>query len=161
MKIVVEGYDGTGKSTLVDSLAKKFHLSKDTAGGPPPSSTIALIDSQYQLYSDNIVWDRITPISRMAYEEYRIENKSEWEEYKLILAELIRQKTIFIWCNHVFDVHILKEHDTPEHIEYITKNKAQILKRYEEIFSIIPYHIVYNAKSCTLEYVLCQLNHRL
>ena len=157
MKIVVEGYDSTGKSTLVDILAKKLHLAKNTAGGPPPSSTIALIDSQYQLYSDNIVWDRITPISRMAYEPLNKNNIEEWREYKLIIAEMIRQKTIFIWSNHVFDIHILKEHDTKEHIKYITDNKKIILKRYEEIFSIIPHHLVYNAAACTPEYILCQI----
>lgn len=157
MKIIVEGFDGSGKSTLCERLSSEFKLPIRVAGGPPKDHDVAQNLSLIQLQSKDVIWDRITPISEMAYKGLDNIPRYVLNFYKQVIGKYIQEKTIFIWCNHIFPVHIIKDHDTKEHLEYINTQKENIIHRYNDIFSMIPYHLTFNAEYCIEEYIICQI----
>lgn len=142
MKIVVEGFDNSGKSTLINKLAKTFKLDIHWAGGPPKNHVIALSDSTTQLSMEDIIHDRITPISRQCYESPEA-IKPEMIFLPGILKNFIRCKSKFIYCTGKGIEHMLSECDSDDHLTYITENEVVIKLRYEHLFESIP-HIKYD-----------------
>lgn len=158
MKIVVEGYDATGKSTLAQALAEMLGLDLVEAGPKPPSDLDAICDGINQLRMKNVVHSRITPVSRQAYQfdisDYHRSTLSD------ILARFVDIGAIFIYCvNTDNEDHELKDYDTPEHIEHITSNKSTICEHYDVLMEGIP-HIRYDFRVNTIEEVLCKIADR-
>ena len=155
MKIVVEGYDASGKSTLAKALAEKYGLSLVEAGPKPPSNLDAIADSVIQSRMDNVVHSRITPISRQAYQ---LDNSAiHIAHLKAALKRFIDKNTVFIRCTGVADVHEIKDYDTKEHLEYLEKNEISIRTNYSRLFVEIP-HFDYNFRRDTIGDVICYIN---
>ncbi len=138
MKIVVEGYDNTGKSTLISELALKLKLDVHWAGGPPKNRLIALIDSHNQLMMSNTIHDRITPISRVCYED-PASIPTEVVPLSKILGQFINNDALFIHCVGDGGEHKLSDCDNKDHLKYIQDNEEMIRLRYEMNFQIIPH----------------------
>lgn len=155
MKIVVEGYDASGKSTLAKALAEKYGLSLVEAGPKPPSNLDAIADSDIQARMDNVVHSRITPISRQAYQ---FDNSPIHVAHLRAAFKMFQDKdTIFIFCVGVADEHEVKDYDTEEHLIFLKNNEERIRENYWRLFTYIP-HIKYNFKTDKLEDILCHID---
>jgi thymidylate kinase len=154
MKIVIEGYDSTGKSTLAKALAERLGLEVLEAGPKPESEAAAIADALYQLNAKGVINCRITPLSNLAYQT----NISPGTRLQLwrVVSDYIRCGTIFIHCTSESGAHDIKDYDTTEHLDYIEKNKDAIRVRYEALFSLIP-HFTYDMNTDSMEDMVCKI----
>lgn len=133
--IIVEGFDCMGKSTLIDKLSEAFPLKVYQAGGPPRNKEHAIQCCRDQLGRSNYgtIFDRVTPISNACYAD-----KLDDTTYRTALTALCKT-CIVIYCKTTWvnDDHVIKDHDTPEHIEYINRNRVDICKRYDTLMKCI------------------------
>ena len=128
--IILEGIDGTGKSTLALALAEKLGFAIVHAGGPPGSDSEAIrccVSQQDYIDSGDWILDRVTPISRQCYElhigdDHRMELQTS---LKRMLDDVV-----VIWCDTNVRHHEVKEHDTEEHIKHIADNHDEIQRNY-------------------------------
>mgnify|MGYP005841666411 CR=1 FL=1 len=157
MRIVVEGYDASGKSTLAQALANKLGLGVHEAGPKPKDDDHAISQSLNQLSLDNKVLCRITPISRQAYQLDR--SLSHYVELQNLVKKLVNDHTIFIFCTGEADNHVVKDHDTLEHLEYLDEYGETIKQRYEDIFQSID-HYKYDFKIDDMEKFVCKIQQR-
>lgn len=78
MRIIIEGCDGTGKTTLVDGLAKEFNLGKIHISNKDPND----LDFYYQfLRKDDVIFDR-NLIGEMIYPKI-FNRPQKLKEYEL------------------------------------------------------------------------------
>jgi len=151
--IIVEGYDGCGKSTLARRLGGFFGLGVHMIGGPPKSDEQASTMANYQLAiaeHSNVVFDRITPLSRLCYEE-GLDDRHVAVMYAYMDA--IIRHSIVIWATVPKVKHEWKEYDTKDHINKILANEENIKHKYHEIMDTIP-HIHYDYTEMSFEDLL-------
>ena len=105
------------------------------AGPPPINADHAYVCSRYQMswmtYRPSI-FDRITPISRICYEQ----TLSEGEKFYLEeFLDAMVDKCIFVYCKPptVAVEETIKPHDTEAHIREVTKYRSQILANYQRL----------------------------
>ncbi len=78
MRIIIEGCDGTGKTTLVDGLAKEYNLGKIHISNKDPND----LDFYYQfLRKDDVIFDR-NLIGEMIYPKI-FNRPQKLKEYEL------------------------------------------------------------------------------
>lgn len=141
--IILEGFDGAGKSTLAAKL--KFPVKH--AGGPPKTllDLISNLKSQSEWCGQRVILDRVTCISHQVY------GNAMWDPKLLhCLREMMKCKnTVLVYCrppNEVlldFSKHEVKGHDSTEHLEMIEKEALTFISRYDEIMSQTP-HVKYD-----------------
>jgi len=150
MRIILEGLDASGKSTLGAFLSKELDLPIRYAGGPPGNRDIVVERCIEQHQYDDCIFDRVTSISERAY---RIDISDDlYDELSTFTEMLISRGCLVVWCTGCGN-HELKGHDTEEHVRHITENADIIAKRYIKIFRDIPY-FSFNFKFQKMEEVL-------
>ena len=98
MIIIIEGVDGTGKSTIVNELVNKGF---ETTHNPYDYKTINVFDKYYRSINDikpyvNIVFDR-SFFSEIVYGRvYRNRSRITQEEFRLLLSLLELKKSVLI-----------------------------------------------------------------
>lgn len=159
MKIVVEGFDGTGKSTVVEALVETLGLPVLAAGPAPPSDSLAIIDSLVQLFEEPVIHDRITPISRLAYQlDLSVGHRAEMQE----ILKFFKINSIFVFCVNTDndENHKVKDYDTPSHLRHISENKGIICENYERLFANIV-HFRYDFRLTSTEELVCGIKKML
>lgn len=143
MAIILEGFDNSGKSTL----AKRLGLPIIHAGGAPKT------DEQLQQYLADqakyadraVVLDRVSCISHQVYGN------------NMLNSNLMRHLKDFTQNDHVvlvycrppveimtnFTSHIVKDHDSIEHLEDIMQNAQTYIDRYDGIMAYVS-HVKYD-----------------
>lgn len=147
MAIIIEGPDNSGKTTLCEQLSKKLMMPVFHAGGPPASNSLALklCAEQTEFLYQNVILDRITPISRQIYEN-RFRDPELNDRLKAMLA--VPYCTL-IYCRppneKLMDMsnHEVKPHDTPEHLAYVLENHHNFIELYDRMMAGIP-HVIYD-----------------
>lgn len=91
MNIIIEGYDGTGKSTLAKKLAKKLGLKYQHQSEPK-----TYLEYIKDLSKDNTIFDRFF-LGQFVYNT-EDERKLTLDELKKLVKE-INSNTIFIYVN--------------------------------------------------------------
>lgn len=133
MAIILEGFDGAGKSTLASKL--KFPVLH--AGGPPKNNDQLKANLSEQLVScsGRVILDRVTALSHQIYGGLYGDPRLEF----YIRAMLDMPKTVLVYCrppDHVllnFSKHEVKAHDTPEHLLNIEANARAYINLYDEL----------------------------
>lgn len=142
MAIILEGFDNSGKSTLAGSLTWPVVHS-----GPRPETPRDLIRNlmvQHRIVHKDIVLDRITAISDMAYNPRPSRILSL---YLMLMAK--HPKATIIYCRPPmekildFSQHEVKGYDDDTWIQYIQENASVIVARYDDIMSTLP-HLVFD-----------------
>lgn len=130
MNIVVEGADGSGKSTLVDFLAQSLKWPVVHSEGPTKTADELNARAMRFLAQDRVIFDRHCIVSERVYGTMRgnVMTKPKHE------FAFHHQKNLIIYCRFAgpLDEHVAKEHDTREHLDMIQRNHQRILAAYDE-----------------------------
>lgn len=141
--IILEGFDGAGKSTLATKL--KFPIKH--AGGPPKTLEQLkknLMDQMLEC-GNKVILDRITCISHQVYGD----NMFDPRLMAYLHSMMDCKNTVLVYCrppDHVlmdFSKHEVKDHDTEEHIEDLKRNMATYIDRYDQLMSKVT-HVRYD-----------------
>ena len=150
MKIILEGVNGCGKSMLSLALQEKYDLEIRHPGPRPTSNSAAINDCKEQLKLKSVILDRVTPISRLTYEDLDNMKTAHYNELMRYLS-LMKKECIFIHCTGEGN-HALKDYYTESHIKRITRDHNFIKNRYFELFKKIK-HFEYDFNQNSLEEV--------
>lgn len=151
--ILIEGPDNSGKSTLVEQLTVEFNLFKcDRPHGPPKTPEELYnrtMDVQNFYKSRMFIMDRNPIIGENIYGPI-LRNQNMWdlipEEDKLdceanFFSKIIGHTIFLIYCRPPREVlldlstHQVKDYDTKEHLESLSKNKSRIVDAYDRFMS--------------------------
>lgn len=150
--IIVEGPDGSGKSTLVKKLQLMLDIKEVVKWNTPPESPEELEENMYwskALVKTEVIQDRSPWITEPIY--HTIErgkvNLDEWLSY-LKGALLLRSKLIY--CRP--PIGVIKEHaskprspcDTPEHLEMIRDNVDNLVRLYDSFIGHLKPVLIYD-----------------
>ena len=136
MKIVLEGMDASGKSTLSEFLSVNLNLPIIHPGGPPSDDHDALMGCIKQALQNDCIYDRVTCISRQAYQLDR--SQHHYEVLNIYLKEMVSNDAVFIFCVGK-GPHEVKDRDSEELMNHISENYDTIVSRYEDIFKRVPH----------------------
>lgn len=143
MAIILEGFDNSGKSTL----AKRLGLQIIHAGGAPKT------DEQLQQYlvdqakyaDQAVVLDRVSCISHQVYGN----NMLNSHLMKHLRDFTCNEKVVLVYCRPPTEVmknfgnHIIKDHDSMDHLEDIMRNAQTYIDRYDGLMACIS-HVKYD-----------------
>lgn len=143
MAIILEGFDGAGKSTL----ASKLRFPVKHAGGPPKDEAAlkACLVDQMMDCGLRVVRDRVTCISHQVYGNAMFDPML----MKALHAMLDCKNTVLVYCRPPDDIaldftrHTIVEHDTAEHVAMVRANAQTFLERYDELMSKVT-HVRYD-----------------
>lgn len=140
--IIIEGMDNSGKSTLAVHLAKRFNFKVQESEGPPKSAEE--INERIRGYNNlqDTVFVRHPVISNAIYAMFRPEGNPILPE---LTNEFYAGQHLIIYCDPMergLASHVLKDHDTPEHIAMVTARRAELVDAYRE-WAIKHAHIIY------------------
>lgn len=145
--ILVEGPDNSGKSTLIEQLAKEFDLFKcDRPHGPPKTPEELLnrtLDVQNFYKSKMVIMDRNPVIGESIYGPI-LRGHNMWDDLdeKMnceaeLFSKLLSGTIFLIYCRPPretlldLSTHQVKDYDTREHLESLSKNKSKIVDAYD------------------------------
>lgn len=146
MGIIVEGFDGSGKTTLVKYLSDKYNMKKYWSGGPAGSILNAKKYCDEQLTMSSTVFDRVTCISEQCYNLDLAGISSNM--LSLYLGRMIEYNLI-IYCTGIGE-ESTDGFNKPGHGDFVANNIDMIKTNYVILMSITP-HIEYDFKKDKLE----------
>lgn len=141
--IILEGMDNSGKSTL----AAKFGLEVIHPGPPPKTwgEEQNCLNEQLKNARLPVVMDRVTCISSQVYKN-RLFDKLYMDFLDRMLAT---PHCVLVYCRPPdevvlnFDTHVVKAHDTKEHLQKVKDNAKRYLESYDKVMYNLP-HLKYN-----------------
>ena len=143
MAIILEGFDGAGKSTLASKL--KFPVKH--AGGPPKTleQLKKNLREQMEECGNRVILDRVTCISHQVYGGNMYDNSL----MAYLHAMMDCKNSVLVYCRPPdevlfdFSKHEVKEHDSAEHIEDLKQNMRTYIDRYDQLMSKVT-HVRYD-----------------
>lgn len=141
--IIIEGMDNSGKSTLARYIAERCGLRVQESEGPPRSPEE--INERCRRYEtlQNTLLVRHPAVSNAIYGHFRPEGDPITAD---IREQFYGAGHLIIYCDPVDrdldDGHVVKDHDTPEHLAMLRAQKAEILELYRG-WAVRHAHIVY------------------
>lgn len=140
--IILEGFDGAGKSTLASRLSKKFNLVSYHAGGKPLSEIHKneCIRVQRAISDFPVIHDRVTCVSTFCYE--MLMSKPDGHDMVYHAKRLLdyNPNTIYVYCRHeekYEQAHEIKDYDSNEHLAYIAANRKRIIEHYDMMYRFL------------------------
>jgi hypothetical protein len=145
MNIIVEGPDGAGKSTLCQFLSTR--LGRLVIGGEGPSRHIGDFDLRISrlLRCQEVIFDRHPAVSGPLYNKFR-EGPQDWPSVES-LRDFYSSSPIFLYCHPTEATQHNADNaavDTPEYLEWLTKNELGIRQEYER-WALHHSHLTYRA----------------
>ncbi|MAE84328.1 MAG: hypothetical protein CMB80_16420, partial [Flammeovirgaceae bacterium] len=97
-KIIVEGFDGGGKSTIVKALSEALHQEAFYNKGPPGTvlNAIEFVQRHFEMVHNHVIMDRVTCISEYCYGFDRLSDMDE--RWLLVTAQLTTKDVSIVWC---------------------------------------------------------------
>lgn len=147
--IVVEGYDCSGKSTLVgklDAWTDNFYAIKHSGGPPTDLNHVrrCLARCLHRM-SYHVIQDRVTQVSESVY---GIIVRPAMSALALSRIGDLRHARLLIYCRPdratILDTlgrHKAKAHDTPEHIEHVLAHATTMINIYDTIIEMARQHV--------------------
>lgn len=148
---IVEGPDGSGKSTFAKELSEKSGLEIHSWDGPPKTKKefeIRLNTSKY-LFDKLIIQDRSPWISEPIY-GFLERNEQPWLSWSDSLQILSQSRVTVIYCRPPNFVILnnchndLKIYDTPKRIEWITKYLDALITLYDRYMKTLKPYATYD-----------------
>lgn len=150
MRIILEGPDGSGKSSLAKQLSKDLNMSEFWSAGPPGDILRVKRCCIKQFEMKDTIFDRVTCISEQCYNINISQLRSQLLNYYLFK---MLEDSIIIYCT------ALVEESTDglrneEHDKLVRDNFEEIKLRYKNIMLNIK-HIEYNFQTDNYGSLLC------
>ena len=125
MIIVIEGPDGSGKSTLALKLQKALSWPIQPSEGPEKYPGEIETRCQKYLSMDRTLFDRHPCVSQNIYGRYR--------GRLVTTGSFYTSNPFLIYCpgDGLLTGHVVKEHDSPEHLEMLDKHHHSICQDYD------------------------------
>lgn len=156
MRIILEGPDGLGKSSLSKELSRDLHKLVFWSAGPPGTFDAVRKCCEDQFNMKNKIFDRVTCISERCY-NMNISTRHKKLLHKFRNATI--KNSIVIYCTA-----LVPEADdglrNKEHDKMVRDNFEEIKRRYKNLMSIIP-HIKYNFQTTKYEDLLCLIERNI
>lgn len=143
--IILEGPDGTGKSTLAAALSSRFNIGHIQIGGNPgPLDQVLQYCEECLLrVTDPVIQDRVTPISEYVYSQifprpYLVKPVQQFlREY--YIQSIIELNPIIVYCRvedltkvtHTPSDSII---DVPSYLKAVTLNLSNLRQAYDKLF---------------------------
>lgn len=140
--IIIEGMDNSGKSTLALAIAKRLNMNVQESEGPPRSSQE--INDRCRRYEglQNTILVRHPVVSNAIYGQFRPEGDPILPDVR---DTFYAGKHLIVYCDPLdrsLTDHIIKDHDTPEHLAMIRERQVDIRLLYRN-WAIRHAHILY------------------
>lgn len=154
--IVVEGADGSGKSTLVAALSRTFpDWPVHHSGGPPRSQEDRdERERRFRILFEvrpREIWDRVYPISNPIYDQVirdRILTPAALIEMSSILRGGARRLMIgppIVYCRPPLDVQMaaiarddrVKDHETSSHVAMVKERRMELIRVYDTVMTFL------------------------
>jgi GTPase SAR1 family protein len=145
MRVILEGPDNAGKSTLANALIGEVSgIMYSHPGGKPDD-----LEHEYLCISDqlallnkypSIIMDRITPISQMVYNPDPLLDRHRREA----MWRLIQTDCLIVYCRPSTDRLLRtqdltwREGESDEHKEKIIRNQHVFVQRYDALMATVP-----------------------
>lgn len=153
MRLILEGPDNAGKTTLADTLRKLLpqHVYFHPGGRPADEKAedACLKDQLWLMTSqDRLIMDRCTSISQQVYSP----DPRRSAERGLALNDLITAGVIFVYCRPntdwlmSFENFTWREGETEEFKQEIIAKQHVFIQRYDDLMQWVP-HIHYDYRS--------------
>lgn len=130
MMIVLEGPDNSGKSTLAKRLGKMMGRSVIPSGGPAKSEEeIADRVRQYNARDpEKVIYDRHPCVSQEIYRQFHGGAPVDPE----LVAGFYSSQPLIIYCvGRSMTDHVVKDHDTDEHLAMLEEQHENICTTYD------------------------------
>lgn len=146
MNTVIEGLDNAGKSTLAQYIAKL--TGRQVFASEGPEKWDGELNQRVERYSDfhntygPVIFDRHPCVSDIIYSTARGRPSVLTPDN---IDAFYKTQPFFIYCDtgqRGLGSHILKEHDTPEHMEIVSSHYASLLHHYR-VWAAERAHIIY------------------
>lgn len=144
MKLILEGPDNAGKTTLARKLSNNGLVAYKHPGGRPDDlkAEINCMIEQYNhlLHHQHIILDRITAISQQVYNPDKMHEVTR----EIALDSLLNLQPVVIYCrpsdDRLLRVQDLKwrEGESDEHKEKIIRGQHTFVQRYDALMQTIP-----------------------
>lgn len=146
--IIVEGYDGAGKTTVAEKLSNRFGLMLHHAGGPPETvdDVMSCLARARGRMVRQTVQDRVTHISEGVYGMLCRPRNSALALSRVSDLGLAR---VLVYCRPSDGVilnnlltHRLKTHDTQKHGEFVRDKAPELINVYDTVVEMARGHVV-------------------
>ena len=127
--IVVEGPDGSGKSTLVNRIAQCVPFLIQPGAGPPKSPQEIRQRAFGYMKLEHKIFDRHPLISELIYGRFRDPPTYIPQPH---IKFFYQSEPLIIYCYGRGRVHETKNYDTPKHLALIEDHDEEIRKAYDE-----------------------------
>lgn len=163
MRIVLEGPDASGKSTLATKLGELLRLPVYRGIGPVRSELD--FTSRWMEYCtrDVGVFDRHFCISEPIYNRF-FDRGGVFYQAETI-ADFFCERPVIIYCqspSHTLDTHVgTSPTDTPEYLTELAVQHARICEAYDDYFAGLNYPFITYQIGMSMGELLIQLEGRL
>ena len=143
MKIILEGPDNAGKTTLAYSILGEDRSLYFHPGGPPASieAEHACIREQEVLFKmPRLIHDRVTCISQQVYNS----DEPLDQDRHAAMLRLFRLGALLIYCRPPsdrlmsFEKFTWRDGETEEHKQKIIQRQHEFIRRYDELMEALP-----------------------
>jgi len=136
MRIIVEGPDGSGKSTLCSELSRRLDMAVSHSGGPIKNEEELHKRIANQLSKNNYIIDRCSVFSEPVYgltlRGYSLLSRKDFEIY---VKKMVIDGWIVIYCKAKGPINKGKEWKNEEHMQGIINNRDQIYNGYSVVMN--------------------------
>ena len=140
--IVLEGFDGSGKSYLSKALSGELGMPIVWPGGPPKDVSDMLLRLHHQLETTNTIFDRVTSVSEACYREDLDMTTSQL--LKRCRTIMSHRGDIFVYCTNIVGEDESGFQDEG-HQCMVIRRTGEITHKYSRLFKNFP-HLKWKAK---------------
>lgn len=134
--IIAEGFDNSGKTTLLNRLSQEFNIPVTHSPGHKVDMRDSLLQILFESKRQDTLRDRICLISEEVYGKI-LRGKSEFDsDSKVWWKLLIDCKPVIIFCRPHND-NIFNTLDVREQMDGVMKHRTDLLRRYDEVMEYI------------------------
>ena len=157
--VIIEGFNASGKSTILDSIPKDKYIQMPSRGIPRSKAEV-LQRIQYESnvvlnmkYPKGVIFNRFTLISEYVYGFANDFGPVVSKQMVIDFFKQFRDRFFIVFCRTPYNSNLIQKHlderyEGNQH-KRISRNIPQMLEKYQDIMDIIKPGIIYDFNSDT------------